>query len=278
MSFLGYLKIARIGNGAMAAIAVYIGAKTAFHCTTLNTPMILALASAFLICGAGNAVNDFFDYEIDKINKPLRPIPGGEVSLQGAKNYSVFLFSAGIALSYFINILAFSIAILNSLLLYFYAAAIKRKGGFNKNILVSYLVASPFLYGGAAVLQLSSMKVIVLSLLAFLANMGREIIKDIEDLKGDAGKASTLPALYGVKISSKFASFFIFLAILLSPLPYFAGFMGMRYLFFILAGDVLFISSIKRLMNIESENANEVQKMLKLAMLLALAAFWIGSE
>lgn len=280
----GYVRILRPVNCAMAALAVFIGAKTALGSAgSLQSAfpvakLIFASTAAFLICGAGNTINDFFDYVIDTINKPFRPIPKGEVRLRSARMYSIFLFLAGIFFSIFINFLAFLLALLNSALLYLYAAEIKKKGGFMKNILVSYLVASPFLYGSFATLgRFYAPQVIALALLAFLANMGREIVKDIEDLKGDRSAALTLPSLYGVKISSKIASFFIFLAILLSPLPYFTGLMNLSYLFFILLGDMLFVVSIRRLSNATSETAKNIQAVMKVGMLLALLAFLFGS-
>jgi len=279
----GYLRILRPVNCAMAALAVFVGAKTALGSASsvqsFPVPeLIFAGTAAFLICGAGNAINDYFDYVIDSINKPFRPIPGGEVSLKGARIYAISLFLIGTAFSVFINLLAFLLALLNSVLLYFYAAAVKKKGGFMKNILVSYLVASPFLYGGFAILgKFYAPQVIALALLAFLANMGREIVKDIEDMKGDKSFALTLPSLYGIKMSSKIAAFFIFLAILISPLPYLIGFMNIGYLLFVFLGDLLFVISIKRLMHVTSETAKNIQAVMKVAMLLALLAFLFGS-
>jgi geranylgeranylglycerol-phosphate geranylgeranyltransferase len=256
----------------MAAFAVLIGAMMG---GIGSVPIFFALLAAFLICGAGNAVNDYFDFEIDVINNPARPLPARMLSRNSAHKYSLFLFTTGVILAFFINFPALLLAIFNAILLYLYAASIKRSGGLTKNLTVSYLVASPFLFGGLAVGNPSG--TLFLVLVALLVNTSREIVKDIEDIEGDMGHLESLPVRFGFRTSGLIAILFLILSILLSPLPFVMGITKGLYLPFILAADAVLIYSMISLLISPKEKASSVQRLIKKAMLLALLGFFLGS-
>jgi geranylgeranylglycerol-phosphate geranylgeranyltransferase len=258
----------------MAGFAVLIGAKLGGG-IFFSEPILLALLAAFLICGAGNTINDYFDYEIDKINKSDRPLPAGKISLKSAFQYSIILFGAGIILSFFINYPAFLLAILNSILLYFYAQNIKRGGGLSKNLIVSYLVASPFLFGGLAVGNPGV--TLFLFVIAFFVNTSREVVKDIEDYDGDVNHLKSLPVRYGFKFSGAISSIFILVSIFLSPLPYTLGMVDFIYLPLIGLADLALIYCFAVVLHSPREKARVVQRLIKTAMILALIGFFLGS-
>ena len=111
-----YLEILRPINCAMAAVGVWIGFLLVSN--TLYTPLLpLALISAFLICGAGQCINDYFDYKIDKQKAPQRPIPAGKIPPDFAVYYALSLFGIGILLAVFLGVFPLLIAILYSFLL-----------------------------------------------------------------------------------------------------------------------------------------------------------------
>ena len=76
-----YIEILRPGNALMGAITIIL---VALIDKTLSIPVILAMAAVFFETAAGNVINDYFDYNIDLINKPERPIPSGRISLASA--------------------------------------------------------------------------------------------------------------------------------------------------------------------------------------------------
>jgi geranylgeranylglycerol-phosphate geranylgeranyltransferase len=269
-----YIDIIRPHNSLMAAVAVLIGVMVASG-EVFSQAAFLGFIVAFIASGAGFIINDYFDFDIDAINRPNRPLPSGEVSLVWAKRAAMLLFGTGLLLSLFINTPAFIIAIFNSFLLYAYAWKIKKSGGIEKNLTVSYLVASPFLFGGAVVGNI--MPTLYLVLLAGLANTSREIVKDIEDFEGDRLFATTLPQKIGFENSAKLAQAFMIAALLLSPLPYTTGVLGRYYLFFVSIANVLFLVSFVFLRSITVQNAERTQRFIKLGMFLALVAFLIGS-
>jgi geranylgeranylglycerol-phosphate geranylgeranyltransferase len=94
-------------------------------------------------------------------------------------------------------------------------------------------------------------------------------------MEGDKKEgADTLPLRIGEKKASYFAVFIGFLAVLLSPLPYFMSILGLSYLYFVLLADLGFLAAIYQLM--ARNNPTKSSKMFKIAMFLALVAFIAG--
>ena len=77
-------------NGLITALSVGIGALTAAQAPAWSA-LLLAALSAALINGAGNAFNDLMDIDIDRINRPLRPLPAGCLSPSAARRQSLLL-------------------------------------------------------------------------------------------------------------------------------------------------------------------------------------------
>jgi len=200
---LGYLSLVRPLNGAMAAIATWTGAIVAgfpIGYTNMLTfplsPVLLAMISVFLISSGGMAINDYFDAEIDKLNKPKRPIPSGKIKKKSALAFSIMLFVSGIAAAYFINANALGVAAFAAVLLIAYAAKLK-KVIMAGHVSVSLLVGLTFIYGGIA--AGNYIPALMMALLAVLSNTAREIYKSIEDVMGDKKhNVTSLPIKLGV--------------------------------------------------------------------------------
>ena len=270
-----FVELIRPVNSIMAAIAVLVGAIVAGGTFVLNmTEVHLAIIVTFVITGAGMTINDFFDRDIDFLNKRHRPLPSGRISPKGALVFSLVLFASGIYISWFINIYCFLMAFVNSFLLIIYSYRFKKVLMIG-HIFVSYLVASSFLFGGLAVNLDNFIPVFILSILAFFSNMAREIVKSIEDMKGDRfGKVKSFPIIFGEKNARKFSSLLMALSILFAPLPYVLGYMSHVYMYVVSLGLILFIFSI--IWNMRKTPAGKVHKLMKVAMLVSLLAFLVG--
>lgn len=269
-----YLELMRYRNCAMAGLAAVIGGCIAY--SAAQGPLILlpVFLTVFLITGAGNAINDYFDAGIDAINRPERPIPAGRITKESAYNFSIVIFAAGVIISYFIGTIPFLIAAFNSLLLYFYAFSLKRRV-FVGNLSVAYLTGSTFLFGGAAFGEKGIEITLVLFFLSMLATLAREIVKSIEDIDGDRKEgASTLPIRIGEKPSAYAACTFGILAVILSPLPYLMNLFNESYLYFVGIADALFLYAIVLILK---KNPSASSKFFKIAMFFALLAFIAGS-
>ena len=83
-----YIEILRPGNAVMGAITIIL---IALIDRSISIPLVLAMLAVFFETAAGNVINDYFDYNIDLVNKPERPIPSGRISLKAGRNYA-YLF------------------------------------------------------------------------------------------------------------------------------------------------------------------------------------------
>ncbi|HIP16694.1 MAG TPA: digeranylgeranylglyceryl phosphate synthase [Methanothermococcus okinawensis] len=275
MDIKHYMELMRVKNCLSASIGTLIAGLIASNFNIdLLPPILIAALVVFLICGYGNVINDIFDIEIDKINKPHRPLPSNRISLKNAKLFSFLLLITGLLFSLF-NKVCFLIALINAVVLYVYAKRYK-KNKIVGNLLVAYLTGSIFLFGGAAVNNI--LITLILFLCALFATWSREIIKDFEDMEGDIKEGVvSLPIKYGIK-SLHIAGILLIIAILLSPLPYIMGIFGFFYLYSIILCDIMFIYSFMGLMkNPSKKNAERVSKEIKLIMNFILISFVMGT-
>jgi geranylgeranylglycerol-phosphate geranylgeranyltransferase len=218
MSIAGLFIITRPLNSITAGLAAIVAYLIATG--TIISPVLLLYAVVILVTAAGNVINDYFDVEIDRVNRPDRPIPSGQVSLPAARAYSATLFLAAILLSIFTNELCIAIAVFNSLLLIGYAAWLKRTPLLG-NIAISYLAASMFLFGGAFDGLPGLFTIIPFAVMTFFAMLARERVKDAEDVEGDrASRAVTIPIRYGIKATTLLALSSALLGITASLVPY----------------------------------------------------------
>lgn len=266
----GLLELTRPMNAIAAAVLTFIGAFVAGGVTGLSLEVAAAVAATGLAVGAGNAINDYFDREIDRINQPDRAIPRGAVTPRGALWFSAVLFLAAVALALLLPVLAIAIAVINLIALVTYTEYFKGLPGLG-NALVAYLVGSTFLFGAAAVGELQS--VVVLALLAGTATLTREIIKDVEDIDGDREEGlNTLPIAIGPRRALWVAAVLLVAAALASPIPFVLEQMGVEYLAVVLPAVVIMVYASYRSFG----DPTAGQTLLKYGMFLAAVAFIVG--
>jgi geranylgeranylglycerol-phosphate geranylgeranyltransferase len=185
-----YLKILRPFNAAMSAGAVCLGAWiSASRLSPLNIAILAAVAAS--ATGFGNIINDIFDMETDRISHPDRPLVRGTISRTNALIYAIVLAVFALGAAFIISPLSGIAALLPLLILAIYAIAFKGTP-LAGNVIVSLLVAYALLYGGLSAPCISHL--VIPALLAMLLNFSREIIKDIQDVKGDQAAGITTSA------------------------------------------------------------------------------------
>ncbi|MFU8866884.1 geranylgeranylglycerol-phosphate geranylgeranyltransferase [Natronococcus sp.] len=266
----GLLELTRPVNVIAASVLTFIGAFVAGGVTTHPLEVGAAVAATGLAVGAGNAINDYFDREIDRINQPERAIPRGAVSPRGALAFSVVLFAGAIGLALVLPWLAIAIAAINLLALVAYTELFKGLPGLG-NALVAYLVGSTFLFGAAAVGEVGPAA--VLFVLAGVATLTREIIKDVEDLEGDREEGlNTLPIAIGERPALAVATALLVVAVLASPLPYVLGEFGVAYLAVVLPANAIMLYAAYE----SFDDPTAGQSDLKYGMFLAAVAFIVG--
>lgn len=241
-SIQGYIQIIRPLNLGILFLAVFLGGFVSGNIFPLYK-LFLACLSATLIAGGGNTINDVFDLEIDKINRPFRPLPKGLLSVQQGIIYSIFLFLLGIFLSNWIHVYALIIACFCSCLLFLYSWKLKKTVLWG-NLTVALLGALAFIYGGVAVGNIQTP--LWVGLFAFLFHWAREIMKDIEDIPGDkASGIQTLPIRYGIPTAMAWITGILLVLIGCTLLPYFLKHFSLAYLVTVLVTvDMILIGII----------------------------------
>jgi geranylgeranylglycerol-phosphate geranylgeranyltransferase len=274
-SFRGILHIGRpftsllVGLGVLAACVAGAG----LNVVDLWLVVTLATLVGLLFGLASNSLNDYLDIEIDKVAHPERPLPSGLIKPRTSLGFSIIMFGGCFILTYFLStisgLVAFVMVFLATVLQIGYELGIKKKKAAG-NILMGFQAALGFIFGGVIVGGLEATLVMAVS--SFLAIVGREIIKDIEDIKGDIGR-STLPKILGSRNAGIFASFLVIVAVCISILAYYPfQIFGLGYLVLVLFADGIFLGSIPLIFR----NPHRARKLLKIAMLIAIIAFISG--
>jgi len=205
-----------------------------------GTAFILIAFAYLLIAAAGYIINDYFDLDIDLINKPGKVFITNGISKVNAMRWyigiNVLALACAVAASWLLgNYAALWFVIVCIVALYFYSSTFK-KSFFAGNFMVSAITSSaipvltcsqlvqlsgsPLMYnGGPSIMALT----ILYTFFAFIISLGRELVKDMEDVEGDShDNARTIPIVIGISKSRFIAAGYVLLliALLLYCLPF----------------------------------------------------------
>jgi geranylgeranylglycerol-phosphate geranylgeranyltransferase len=276
MTIKGYWRIIRPVNSVVAGLAAAIGYLIATG--TIIPSVVLLVVIVILITGAGNTINDYFDIQIDRVNRPDRPLPSGAVTINGALLLAGILFITGILVSFYTNIYCAFFAAFNSLILIAYSKSLKSTPFFG-NLSVAYLAGSIFLFGGALAGIPGIVNNLVIALITIFAMLARELLKDAEDVPGDTEEgAKTLPILYGVYITALISVIFTIVAVIISLYPYYRW--GAWYLAGIIPVDCLILFSVLRASGCKSPQCikeSHSTSFLKYGMFASLVVFTLAA-
>lgn len=268
----GYVDLGRPLHAAAAGLLVWVGIYVAGGPGGVRSAAATAVVGTVLATAGGFAVNDHFDRAIDAINDPDRPIPRGAVSPRGALGYAAVTFGGAILAGVlWLPWLALGLAVVNVFVLLAYTPLAKGRFGLG-NLAVSYLVGSAVLVGGAAVGSVEP--VLVMAALAGLMILALELLKDIEDIAGDARKGlRTLPIMFGRPGATRGANAVLALSIVLAPIPYLRGTFGTAYILVIAVANVLTLATIWAAI---ARPVSVAIAWVKVAMMVCLMAFVAG--
>jgi len=278
---LGFVKLIRPPNCFMMGLAVIVGAAVAVGGLPGGDTWLklsLGFLTGFSLLAASNALNDYWDREIDAINEPGRPIPSGLVRPSEALILSAFLTALGLALAWLTSLKCFLTALLATSIADAYVTLGKRTGLLG-NAMVSLCVAIPFAYGSLITAGEVEPLVAVFASMAFLANLGREVNKGIVDVPGDASKGvMTVAVKHGPKVAAILASAFYLCAVGLSVLPPFFSLVSWPYIPLVALTDAGFVwASASILRDHGRDNARKVKNTVLLWMTTGMLAFLMGS-
>ena len=206
-----YISLMRPKNLVLAGATVPLGAYFALMDGTDAFPVVavvLHTLAVVLFTGAGNAMNDIKDAEIDKTAHPMRPLPSGQLSIEQASRFTSLLWMLSVAghvggllaveptvSTYLPTVLIYILAVV-LMVTYDHGPATKNRG-LSGNVVISLLVGAVILYGASAVGGFSQPVVWWIFGVVFLTNLAREMVKDCMDMEADEGSRQTLPMIYG---------------------------------------------------------------------------------
>ena len=253
----------------------------------------LGLIIVILISAGGFIINDIYDIEIDKINQPNRILPSGKISLTSAWIYTVILFIIGLLLSLYsltipvtfnMGIIPPIMVVIGIISLFLYAAILKKLGLIG-NLVIIALSTIPFFVGGLFVNDLS--KAVFPVLIVLTVQYSREIIKDVDDIKGDVAASDfiiNLPTIIGIKNTILIGKILLFLTVLITLLPfttiYFSTFKSWGVVIVALTLDIICLYSILFLTGNDEAliaKSRKVKVYLKLGIFLGLVGLAFNS-
>ena len=267
----------------------------------ISTPLlsdidfIILTISILLITMGGYLINDIYDIESDKINKPDKVYITTIISIKNGQ-FLYFLTSiTGLILGFYLsvnkNLNHLSGYFIATVIILFVYTKILKKLPLIGNVIVALLVSLPIFLVYEFDHSMISIKdifdnlflsiiIFFYLLFAFLTTLIREIIKDLQDIKGDNKfKLKTLPIMIGKKRTINFLIFLSFLLQLLLLLVLIDSFKNDQYLilFFLITLSLLVAYLIYKLRvpfkNNQYQLLSSLMKIIMLVGVLSMTVF-----
>jgi len=262
-------------NVLIAGLSILIAATLSVNFSFQNN-IIFAILSVVFITASANIINDIYDVEIDRINKPRRLLVNGSVSVNNAWTFYHIFNVIGLLSAVLVNQYMTGIAFFSIILLYLYSHYFKRTIILG-NILVSFITGLAFIYGALAVDDWKAG--IFPAIFAFLFHFGREVIKDIQDLDGDlAHNAVTFAGHFGKKKSIILVNINFLFLIAVLIIPYIYSYYNIYYIYTVLSGvlTVLVFVSVSLWFTKKTSWLGKLSLILKIDMFIGLLAVFLG--
>jgi 4-hydroxybenzoate polyprenyltransferase len=206
---LGFLRLIRVQNLLIVVLTQFMAriflvgpepqGSRADWLRVLTDPTIWLLSfSTVCIAAAGYIINDYFDIKIDLINKPQRVVIGRYLKRRVAIGTHQLLNIVGCLIGLYLSRWVFVIDVVSVSLLWFYSANFKRQPLIG-NVVISLLTALSFIVLAVYYRQNAQM-LLIYAVFSFGISLIREIIKDMQDIRGDARfGCRTLPIVWGLR-------------------------------------------------------------------------------
>lgn len=209
--FRKYLQLTRLPNAFTAPTNVVVGYLIVTQVSKLNyTSLTILMTSSMLLYVSGVVFNDYFDIEIDRKERPSRPLPSGAISKQRTRQIAVTLMASAITLAFFVSLSSFVISIFLSCMILGYDYKLK-----NNKIL------SPMTMGGTRFLNVilgatpalglylqsnfSGLFFVASSILAYVAVITLFSKKETSGIKSKRYTVLLFSAIYAIIISTTIA-------------------------------------------------------------------------
>lgn len=219
-SFRGFLMLTRFPNLLIIALTQYMSAiflagyPDRWIVKLYDPKLFLLSASTLMIAAAGYIINDYYDIKIDYVNKPDKVVVGKLIKRRIVLASHIILNVLGIGIGFFLSLKVGGLNFLAGFLLWVYSNRLKRMPLIG-NITIAFLTAMSIAIIAVYYQQNVSL-LMAYAVFAFSINLVREIIKDMEDIRGDMRFGSkTLPIIWGLRRTKYFLFALIFLFVVI---------------------------------------------------------------
>lgn len=226
-----YLKLIRGVNLILVGFTQYLTAiflvsiDQSWSVIFLNKGFFLLVSATIMITSAGYLINDYYDVKIDFVNRPERVLVGKKLKRRWVIAGHTLLNLAAIGIGFYLSLKIGLIFFGAAFLLWLYSNQLKRLP-FVGNLAIALLTGTTLLL----VAEYFNERTYVIACYAVFAafiTLIREIIKDIEDMKGDERfGCKTLPIVFGIATTKKIlylisATFLLTVIILIHSLSFY---------------------------------------------------------
>lgn len=196
---VSFLRLTRAWNLLILAVSQYFTAAMLISPSNVfDLRFFLLATSTGMIAAGGYIINDYYDVKIDLVNKPERVVIGQGITRRYAILMHTVLSLSGVAIGLFLNWRIGVVNFISAFLLWWYSNDLKRQP-FIGNLVVSLLTALAIVIVDA-LYRTGNPLIFIYATFAFFMTLIREIIKDMEDLKGDhTFGCRTLPIIWGFR-------------------------------------------------------------------------------
>lgn len=280
-SLRSFWDLFRLEHGLMYGLGVVVGIYVSDPYFGDVFKILFGYLTAVFLQASAFALNDYSDYEVDVANNRLdRPLVRGELSVKTALWAGILMMPAGFVSAAVISPAAFAFAVAITVLGYIYNLKLK-EFGLAGNIYIAFTMSAPFLFGSIVARNTITTTAVLLSAMAFLSGLGREIMKGIEDVEGDAIRdVKSVARVKGVRFAAILSALLYLLAVLISPLPplLVQGFMDWKYILPVAVTDVILIYvAVSVVRRHGKETIDRYRKYTLIGMALGLIGFLGGA-
>jgi geranylgeranylglycerol-phosphate geranylgeranyltransferase len=270
---IGLFKLFRIELPFAAGSCVVLGEILALGKVPSFSIILLGFFSIFFLSATALILNDYFDYEIDKINSPGRPLPSGMVSKRDVIWLSCVVAILGFVCSLLISTIALLVSVLVWIVGFLYNSRFK-KYGLLGNLMVCFSVGMTFIFGGIATGNPLDKIVWWFAVLTMLFDLGEEIAADAMDIEGDRQAGSrSIAIIWGQQNAFKLSGIVFLLVIFFSIIPFLLHWLSWYYLFPITIMDATILYSAFYLVNKKTTHYLKYIRLIYMSGLVATLIF-----
>lgn len=279
----GFLKLIRLGVSLFGCIGLFVSGILAGDLNTFQIEYLFAFLIVFISAAGAFAINDYYDYELDKSNNRMdRPLVLELISRRTALFTAILSLFLVIILSLFLNLVAMIFCLISVSLFYLYSMGLKKKL-FIKNLLIAYSYLATIILGTLVSDAFLEPLIIYFALMGFIIGLANEIMFDIADVQGDKKLGiKTISTEFGIGKAALISGMLYAVIIFLDPLPFFLRidqrlYLDYLFLILILIPIISYIFLSRSLMKNQSkENVLKLRNLVFVIMQIGTIAYLIG--